>query len=43
MWSNSHSTKTIERTNKLGAIDFLVKSDREYKDVVQKAKVALGM
>lgn len=43
MWSNSHSTGTVERAKKLGALDFLVKSDWEYKDVVKKVKGVLGI
>lgn len=43
MWSNSHSAGTIERAKKLGVLDFLVKSDWEFKNVVEKVKEVLNM
>jgi DNA-binding response OmpR family regulator len=43
MWSNSHDSKTIARAKKLGTIDFMIKSEWEYKDVVKKVKQALKM
>lgn len=43
MWSNSYSSDTKNRAKALGAIDFLVKSDWEYKDVVRKVRQVLGI
>jgi len=42
MWSNSHDLHTIDRAKKLGVSDFMIKSDWEYRDVVEKAKEALA-
>ena len=42
MWSNSHSAGTVDRAIRLGVLDFLIKSDWEYKDVVKKARVAIN-
>lgn len=42
MWSNSHDANTIKRAKKLGVIDFMIKSEWEYRDVVKKVKEALG-
>ena len=42
MWSNSHSAGTVDRAMRLGVLDFLIKSDWEYKDVVKKARVAIN-
>jgi len=36
MWSNSHDSKTIARAKTLGTLDFMIKSDWEYRDVVKK-------
>ena len=36
MWSNSHDSKTIARAKALGTLDFMIKSDWEYRDVVKK-------
>ena len=43
MWSNSHDSNTISRAKKLGAVDFMIKSEWEYRDVVKKVKEALGI
>jgi DNA-binding response OmpR family regulator len=36
MWSNSHDSRTIARAKTLGILDFMIKSDWEYRDVVKK-------
>ncbi len=36
MWSNSHDSSTMSRAKKIGILDFMVKSDWEYRDVVKK-------
>lgn len=41
MWSNSHGADTVNRAKQLGVLDFLIKSDWEYKDVVRRAREAL--
>jgi PleD family two-component response regulator len=41
MWSNSHDSKAIARAKALGIIDFMIKSDWEYRDVVKKVKEAI--
>lgn len=41
LWSNSHDVNTIERAKKLGTLDFMVKSEWEYRDVVKKVREAL--
>lgn len=41
MWSNSHDSNTIARAKKLGVLDFMIKSEWEYRDVVKKVKEAL--
>lgn len=41
MWSNSNDSKTINRARKLGVIDFMIKSEWEYRDVVKKVREAL--
>jgi DNA-binding response OmpR family regulator len=43
MWSNSHDSITVERAKKLGVLDFMIKSEWEYRDVVIKVKEALGI
>jgi DNA-binding response OmpR family regulator len=42
MWSNSHDSKTVARAESLGTIDFMIKSDWEYRDVVKRVKDFLG-
>lgn len=42
MWSNSHDSNTINRAKKLGVLDFMVKSDWEYRDVVKKVREILN-
>ena len=42
MWSNSHDSTTIARARKMGIIDFMIKSEWEYRDVVKKVKEALA-
>jgi len=41
MWSNSHDSNTIFRARKIGILDFMIKSEWEYRDVVEKVKKAL--
>lgn len=43
IWSNSHNSTTIDKAKKLGATDFLIKSDWEYRGVVDMARQILGM
>lgn len=43
MWSNSHDSRTITRAKKIGILDFMIKSEWEYRDVVKKVREALGM
>lgn len=38
MWSNSHDSNTITRAKKIGILDFLIKSEWEYRDVVKKVR-----
>ena len=38
MWSNSHGAHTINRAKKIGILDFLIKSEWEYRDVVKKVR-----
>lgn len=38
MWSNSHDSSTISRAKKIGILDFLIKSEWEYRDVVKKVR-----
>lgn len=42
MWSNSHDTNTIARAKKIGILDFMIKSEWEYRDVVKKVRETLG-
>lgn len=41
MWSNSNDPNTINRAKKLGVVDFMIKSEWEYRDVVKKVREAL--
>lgn len=43
MWSNSHDFTTIARAHKFGILDFMIKSEWEYRDVVKKVREALSM
>lgn len=36
MWSNSHDSNTISRAKKIGVLDFMIKSEWEYRDLVNK-------
>jgi DNA-binding response OmpR family regulator len=38
MWSNSHDSGTIRRAKEIGILDFMIKSEWEYKDVVKKVR-----
>lgn len=38
MWSNSQSTSTISRAKKIGILEFMIKSNWEYRDLVKKVK-----
>ena len=42
MWSNSHDSTTISRAKKIGILDFMIKSDWEYRDIVKKVNEFLG-
>ena len=42
MWSNSHDSTTIARAQQFGILDFMIKSEWEYRDVVKKVREALG-
>jgi len=42
MWSNSQDSATIARAKKIGVLDFMIKSDWEYRDIVKKVKGILG-
>jgi PleD family two-component response regulator len=42
MWSNSQDSVTIARAKKTGILDFIIKSEWEYRDIVKKVKDALG-
>jgi DNA-binding response OmpR family regulator len=42
MWSNSHDSTTIARAKTMGILDFMVKSEWEYRDVVKKVREAMG-
>ena len=42
MWSNSHDSTTIARAKKIGILDFMIKSEWEYRDVVKKVREILG-
>lgn len=42
MWSNSHDSSTITRAKKIGILDFMIKSEWEYRDIVKKVKEYLG-
>ncbi len=43
MWTNSYDSKMIERAKKIGILDFMLKSEWEYRDIVKKVKEILGM
>ena len=43
MWSNSQDSITIARAKKIGILDFIVKSEWEYRDIVKKVKEILGI
>ena len=43
MWSNSHDASTMSRAKKIGILDFMVKSDWEYRDVVKKVNEFLNV
>jgi len=36
MWSNSQDSVTIARAKKIGVLDFMIKSEWEYRDIVKK-------
>jgi DNA-binding response OmpR family regulator len=38
MWSNSQDSATIARAKKIGILDFMIKSDWEYRDIVKKVR-----
>lgn len=42
MWSNSHDSTSIARAKKFGILDFMIKSEWEYRDVVKKVREALA-
>ena len=43
MWSNSHDANTIKRAKELGVVDFMIKSEWEYRDIVKKARETIGI
>ena len=43
MWSNSHDSSTMSRAKEIGVLDFMVKSDWEYRDVVKKVNEFLDV
>jgi DNA-binding response OmpR family regulator len=42
MWSNSQDFVTIAKAKKIGILDFIIKSEWEYRDIVKKVKEILG-
>lgn len=42
MWSNSHDSSTIARAKKIGILDFMIKSEWEFRDVVSKVRGFIG-
>ena len=42
MWSNSHDSTTIARAKNIGILDFMIKSEWEYRDVVKKVRDIIG-
>lgn len=42
MWSNSHDSTTIARAKKIGVYDFMIKSEWEYRDIVNKVRGILA-
>lgn len=43
MWSNSHDSSTIDKAKKIGILDFMIKSEWEYRDVVKKVREYLDI
>lgn len=43
MWSNSHDSITIGRAKKIGILDFMIKSEWEYRDLVIKVREYLDV
>lgn len=43
MWSNSHDSSTISRAKKIGILDFIIKSEWEYRDLVTKVREYLDV
>ncbi|MFA5359061.1 MAG: response regulator [Patescibacteria group bacterium] len=43
MWSNSHDSSTIGRAKKIGILDFMIKSEWEYRDLVKKVREYLDV
>ena len=41
MWSNSHDSSTIARAKKIGILDFMIKSEWEYRDIVKKVRESI--
>lgn len=42
MWSNSHDSKTMSKAKTFGVLDFMIKSEWEYRDIVKKVRETLG-
>ncbi len=42
MWSNSHDASTIRRAKKIGILEFIIKSEWEYRDIVKKVRTYLN-
>ena len=38
MWSNSYDSDTIAQAKKIGILDYMIKSEWEYRDVVKKVR-----
>ena len=43
MWSNSHDSRAVSRAKKIGILDFMIKSDYEYRDIVKKVNEFLSV
>ncbi|MFA6194756.1 MAG: response regulator [Patescibacteria group bacterium] len=43
MWTNSHDSTTMSRAKKFGILDFMIKSEWEYRDVVKKVNEFLDV
>lgn len=43
MWSNSHDSNTVRRAKKIGILDFMIKSEWEYRDLVKKVREYLNV